>query len=239
MFCGNCGFQLENTAAFCPNCGTPTGVTQNANTYQQNAASYQPGAEACQHNVNPYQNSADSYQQNANPYQQNTDAYQQNTATYQQYAQDLRAPELSMGWFKFLIYFALFAGAVLNLIQGVNQVTGSVYGAESALVYATFGDLRAVDIIVGVLCISLAVFGIITRFSLAGYKKSAPTMIVILYAGVAAVNIIYMIGVYAVLPSYVMSNLDLSSSISSTGVAVAMTIVNGIYFNKRKHLFVK
>ena len=39
-FCGNCGTELKNNEAFCPNCGAPTG---NAPQYQaQNAAGMNP-----------------------------------------------------------------------------------------------------------------------------------------------------------------------------------------------------
>ena len=49
-----------------------------------------------------------------------------------------------MKWYKFLINFALFASAVLNIISGFNMITGSVYGsAETAnAVYSSFSGLE-------------------------------------------------------------------------------------------------
>ena len=37
-------------------------------------------------------------------------------------------PQPKMGWFKFLIYFSLFAAAVLNVVNAIQLLTGSHYG---------------------------------------------------------------------------------------------------------------
>ena len=57
-----------------------------------------------------------------------------------------------MKWFKFLIYFSLFAGAALNLINGITTILGTQYGEHAELVYATFGSLRTFDIVCGTTC---------------------------------------------------------------------------------------
>lgn len=36
-----------------------------------------------------------------------------------------------MKWFKFLIYFALFAGAVINLVYGFNWISGDIYFVQT------------------------------------------------------------------------------------------------------------
>ena len=40
-------------------------------------------------------------------------------------AQNMNAAP-SMKWFKFLIYFALFAGAVINLAYGITYISGDI-----------------------------------------------------------------------------------------------------------------
>jgi len=64
MFCNNCGTQLEEGAAFCPNCGSSVGVAP--------------------------------------------------------------APQLGLKWAHFLSYFALWLGALLNVIVAFTVFTGSI-----------------------------------------------------------------------------------------------------------------
>lgn len=219
MYCNNCGNLLDDNATFCTRCGQATGVQpmQQPN-YQQ--PTYQQ----------PVQQPA--YQQPA--YGQ--PAYQE--APYG-YTPAPPQPEVSMGWFKFLIYFALFAGAVLNLISGIMMLTGSAYGTDKELVYRFYEGLQGLDTIVGVLMVILAVIGIAARFTLAGYKKIGPVLLVILYIGSAVVNIIYAVGLPSIVPEFVMQSIDMTSYYSSTASSIVFAIVNAIYFKKRSHLFVK
>ncbi len=144
-----------------------------------------------------------------------------------------------MKWFKFLIYFSLWAGAVLNLINGVMLLTGGVYDGQADFVYDTLDGIQTIDMIVGFLSIALAVFGIYTRFRLAGYYKNGPSSLTILYVGSIIVNLVYIIGVYSILAGYDLSEIiDVSSFISGSVMSAVMIFANISYFNKRKHLFV-
>ena len=143
-----------------------------------------------------------------------------------------------MKWFKFLIYFALFAGAALNALSGFRFLTGSLYGDEKELVYLIFSDLKTLDMIIGIGTLALAALGIFTRVRLAGYYKNGPKLLSLTYLGGAIVNVIYIIGVYVVLPEMVTELIDMSSAISSIVTSVAMIFVNKSYFAKRASLFV-
>ena len=66
-----------------------------------------------------------------------------------------------MGWYKFLIYFSLFASAALNIISGISSITGLHYGEFNQLIYAYYGGLKTVDIIMGFFSIALGVVSII------------------------------------------------------------------------------
>lgn len=150
-------------------------------------------------------------------------------------------PALSMKWFKFLIYFGLWAGAILNIVlNGVVMLSGLHYGdAETAkLVYAMFGDLKSLDTLCGILAIVVGVLGIYTRFQLAGFKKNGPMLLTCVYAGAIAFNLIYIIGCNSVLPEYILSEMDYSSIYSNTVTSAVMIFVNIAYFKKRAHLFV-
>lgn len=203
--------------SFCPNCGTAAQAAQQP--APQQPAPQQP---APQQPV---------YQQ---------PIYQQ--PNYQQapvgYPPVVFVEEPPMKWFKFLIYFSLWAGAVLNAITAIGMLTGSIYGAEAELVYAVFSDLKGLDTLMGVLSLALAAFGIFTRFRLAGYKRNGPLMLMIVYIASALLNLIYVIGLNAALPSIALEMIDTTSAYSSIISSVVMVIVNHIYFKKRSHLFI-
>ncbi|MBE6942139.1 MAG: zinc-ribbon domain-containing protein [Ruminococcaceae bacterium] len=150
-------------------------------------------------------------------------------------------PALSMKWFKFLIYFGLWAGAVLNiLLNGVMMLSGSQYGDAQTveLVYAMFGDLKSLDTLCGILAIVVGVLGIYTRFQLAGFKKNGPMLLTCVYAGSIAFTLIYIIGINSILPEYVLSEMDFSSIYGNIAGSVVMIFANITYFKKRAHLFV-
>ena len=157
--------------------------------------------------------------------------YQQ--APYQQ------APQqgLPMNWFKFLIFFALFASCVLNVIAGISALTGAQYQGAQDWVYLFFEGLQALDIFYGVCCIAIGVFAIYTRMRLAGYYKNGPQMLNILYIAGIVSSLIYVIGV-----SIIVGNdtpLNFASTFASLGISAAMIVANTIYFKKRANLFTK
>ncbi len=156
MFCPNCGNQCPDGTKFCQSCGTPLTNNQQQNTqpdFNNQQANYQ------QPNYNQYQQPM--YNQ---PYQQ-----------YPQYFDKFNGHQ--MGWYKFLIYFALFAGAFFNACYAVLYMTGNIYKTEQIdplAVYSLYPSVKAVDIVYGILLLVLAVFMIVTRFQLSGLKKNGP-----------------------------------------------------------------
>ncbi len=145
--------------------------------------------------------------------------------------------QLPMKWFKFLIYFSLFAGAVLNALTGIQLITGAHYDGQKDLVYQVFENLQTLDIIIGLAMLALAVFAIYTRIRLAGYYKNGPKLLNLVYLGGVIVNLLYIVGLYIVVPA-VAETLDLTSTISSCVTSLIMVIVNREYFRKREALFV-
>lgn len=126
--------------------------------------------------------------------------------------------EYGMKWYKFLIYFALFAGAVLNCVMGIMALSGKIYEAKLwAIIY-------------GLALVGLAVFAIVTRFLLAKFKKSGPICLYVLYI---ISPILEITG-----PQILHENLTNTSDIASMGASMIMLIVNIVYFKKRKSLFI-
>ena len=74
------------------------------------------------------------------------------------YNQGAITPQHPMNWFKFLIYFALFFGAFLELCFAINYMSGSIYFSQTNgqvtadMVYGMYGaPLKIVDVLYGIL----------------------------------------------------------------------------------------
>ena len=148
------------------------------------------------------------------------------------------AEQKPMKWFKFLIYFSLFASAFLNGINGFRQLTGSIYGDEKELIYDAIEGLQALDMFVGAALIALAALAIFTRFRLAGYHKNGPDLVTLMYASTIIINVIYYIGIAIVLPDDIADAVNTSSLITGSLTSIAMIFINKTYFEKRASLFV-
>lgn len=144
---------------------------------------------------------------------------------------------MTMKWYKFIIYFQLFAAALINFFAAITYLTGSIYqsqaGVSAELTYSVFPQLSAIDKFYGICLIGLAVMAIITRNKLAKFRTGAPTLYYIFLIASLVVGIIYMIGVFAVIGEANFSSV--SGSIVSSCVLLA---INVVYFGKRQHLFV-
>ena len=105
---------------------------------------------------------------------------------------------LSMKWHKFLVYFALWAGALINLVNGLQSLSGSQYGEYKGWVYALFSGLQAADMAYGVVLLVCAALGCFVAYSLLKMKKGAPKLLMILYAVSGAVAIPFPQGVILV-----------------------------------------
>ena len=112
---------------------------------------------------------------------------------------------LSMKWYKFNVNFSLFFVGALTVISGiVNMIALNV---DTAVLWLIFGT-----------------FAIIVRFSLSGFKKDAPLLMVCL-------NI-----VYALVQGY---DVLMYGGKPAFALGIILAILNYVYFKKRKELFVK
>ena len=141
-----------------------------------------------------------------------------------------------MKWYKFMIYFALFAGAVLNLINGFRYLTGSIYMGSQAAVYSSFPNLKTLDITMGLGLIALAVLVFVTRNALAKFKSSGPKLLTATYIVNIALSVLY----YAVSMSIlaISGASGITDLISSCAGTLVMLIVNRVYFKNRRYMFV-
>ena len=221
MFCPNCGTNVGNAERFCPNCGA---------ALNQNTASANPQPNYQQPNYQQPNYQQPNYQQPS--YQQPN--YQ---PVYQQPVQQYPYP---MNWYKFVIYFALFAGAVINAISGILHLTGSVWEMQDVsadMVYAVFGGMQAVDIIYGIGAIALAAFNIVTRMHLAKFRKTGPKFLSVCYGVAVGLALLYIILTSAV-TGISIGDLVGATEILQLVVSIVMLVINVVYFNKRASLFV-
>ena len=221
MICPKCGSVVDDNCKFCASCG--------AALMQQEPA--QPQYQQPQYQQPQYQQP--QYQQPQ--YQQ--PQYQQPPYGAPQYQYGAPADPYHghpMKWYKFLIYFALFAGAVLNIFSAISYFTGSSYGSDAGLYYSYFPGLKAADIVFGIIVIGVAVLMIYTRMALAKFKKNGPKLLYLTYGVSLGVTIIYLIAVSVIIGSAA----ALTSSIPSIGTSLAFLVINMTYFRKRMDLFV-
>lgn len=143
-----------------------------------------------------------------------------------------------MKWFKFLIYFSLFAGAVLNFINGVTTILGVQYGEYAEQVYAAFESLQAFDIFCGIYLILLAIFTIYVRFRLSGFRKNGPKLFMFVYIAIIVFSIIQLAGSMAILPRESWGDLNFTSVTTSIITNITYMVINYTYLHKRAHLFV-
>lgn len=211
MFCSNCGAQVSDQAKFCSSCGQP--IQQQSQQPQPAQASY----------------GQQSYQQ----------SYAQPSYSPASHAPVAPLAPLPMNWHKFLVYFALWAGALYNLFVGIRAVTGSQYGSASKYIYRYVPALKAPDKIFGIAVLAMAVMGVITAINLLSYKALGPKLVCNLYLVGGCITLIYVIWASSILSDYGASVEDvITSAIVSLVIDVLMFIANKVYYGKRASMFV-
>lgn len=164
------------------------------------------------------------------------DTVQLNSAPYN----SIQNADLPMKWYKFLIYFLLFANAISKLADGIF----CIIGIDGGILSETFfegcmftGKYRAIDIVYGIICIIMSVAAIYVRIRLAKFKEDAPK-IYITYDIISSV--VYF--VYNLLIMIILENAEISSVIGEIiGTVVGESLYvyfNVLYFKKRKHMFI-
>ena len=138
----------------------------------------------------------------------------------------------SMWWHKFLIYVALFAGALYNLYAAIQYLTGSVYGFE---LYLENPVLKLLDFAYGAVLTGMAFWGLYTRSRLARYKRNGPACLTALYVLSIVLPVFYQI-VFSMNAPNLEGHFYIDRAFLI--VTVAFIIFNFFYYKKRKELFV-
>ena len=158
--------------------------------------------------------------------------------------------EYGMKWYKFVIYFQLFATTAAFAISAFAFFTGSIYdwaGASSDLVYMVFPELEFFDFLLSLIFVGSAVLALVARKALKDKEKKGPILLCTLYASEIIFTILYSIVVFKIFESaslhYGIDMESFESYIVTTAVmsvisCIPMLIGNIIYFGNRKDIFV-
>ena len=150
-------------------------------------------------------------------------------------------PNLPMNWYGFLVYFALWAGALGSLISAILYFTGGIYslqGGSARAVYWMFPSMQFFDILYAILCLAGVVLSVCTAISLLGYRRNGPGMLLLLYVFNGGAGVLYNLLSLFVLASKGISGAPIIGSIFGGIIgAVVMILINKTYFDKRSHMF--
>ena len=121
-------------------------------------------------------------------------------------------PEFPMKWHKFMIYFALWANAVIYILNG--------------LVLFSLTSSSPIAGILGLIFLGIAVWAIYVRFQLAGLRTGAPKKLLIWMIVSVAMGLLSAIG-----------NGD-SQAIPAVIGSISYAVWNWRYYSSREELFV-
>lgn len=215
MYCRFCGTKIPDNVKFCPECGANLAPVPSA-APEESA----PAAPAAPEIPTPF----DPTPYDPAPYSADSFAS----------ADVAAAPQRGMKWFKFIIYFQLWAGMLVNLVTAGKYFTGAYYEGNAEMVYRFFPALQPLDIVMGVVCLALAVYAVVVQRALAKFRAKGPMMYYLMYIVNTAATVLYLL----------IGSIIIGQSVFTAEVAgriigsLVMLFVNIPYFNNRKHLFV-
>ena len=215
MYCRFCGTKIPDNVKFCPECGANLAPVPSA-APEESA----PAAPAAPEIPTPF----DSTPYDPAPYSADSFAS----------ADVAAAPRRGMKWFKFIIYFQLWAGMLVNLVTAGKYFTGAYYEGNAEMVYRFFPALQPLDIVMGVVCLALAVYAVVVQRALAKFRAKGPMMYYLMYIVNTAVTVLYLI-----IGSIIIGQSAFTAEVAGSIIgSIVMLFVNIPYFNNRKHLFV-
>ena len=150
-------------------------------------------------------------------------------------------PNLPLNWFKFVIYFGMWAWGFASIASGVIVFTGGHYNlgdpsrAMTDLIYEAFPRLSTFDHAFGAGMIIVGVMLIVTRFKLAAFREKG-------YDDLFTWSVLYLVaegGYIGSLLSLTNASVEPEGILGMIFILVVFGAMNVIYFKRRKQLFNK
>ena len=151
-------------------------------------------------------------------------------------SQDAPQRSFQLKWHKFLIYFALWAGALINAGNAVMCINGTQYQEQSEQIYAMYSGLKTLDLAWGIVLLGICAYMIYVRFQLAGFRIGAPRKLSILYIMNLVCSLAYLLAFSAV--THLSLGAMASKIIPSIFSSILLLFLNQNYYSKRLELFV-
>ena len=141
-----------------------------------------------------------------------------------------------MKWHNFLM-IAMVICAILTFCDGLNTLTGWNFGdanLKASRIDNLFPELKSCETFYGIALVVLGVYEFIVRNRLKNYWRNALGLLMFKYVFGIIIFLVYTIWASFAINGTV---FDISGAVLS-GLCVIFLIVNGIYYSKRKDLFV-
>ena len=138
-----------------------------------------------------------------------------------------------MRWYRFIIWFYLYASAVIGVLVGVGEITGVVYLDMAETFYTLFPMLQVVNVFFGVMQILLAVIALYVRRQLARWKVMAPRYLLMYQIFCLVYYAAYLAGTSLVLGEAAVDWLAGGYIL----LQVLLLAVNAVYFHRRQEMF--
>ena len=139
-------------------------------------------------------------------------------------------------WHNFLMV-VMVLGGIIAIVNGLNTITGMAYlqtGYSSSQIYSFYPELKSCDMVYGIITIAIGIFEFVVRSRLNKFKSNGPSSLTIMYVIAIVSLFIYL----AWASSATRINMMTSSNLGSLVSNIIFLIVNGIYYSKRRELFV-
>lgn len=142
--------------------------------------------------------------------------------------------EYPMKWYKFAVYFQLFAFAALNMIWGMMHLMGPIFGyGKASEVIEKYPNIEIVEIIMAVLAFLLAILCLVDRQLLWHYKVQGPKLYLLVMAFSGIYNFIYSALASIVIGLPIFTQYDIGGLLST----IIIVVLCRNYFKERSTLF--
>lgn len=143
--------------------------------------------------------------------------------------------EHPMRWYQFVVYFQLFAFAVVYVLQGMMHLQGLFIGFGTAeALYTKHPMLKNVEVVMAVIGFLIAFFSIVARQLLWYFKVWGPKVYLIVMALSGFYGFLYDAFASIVIGLPIFTAYDIGGVIST----IIIVFLCWTYFHKRADLFV-